>query len=413
MLPLTLRTSNLERRSPVLAFVALSMVFGFVSGMPAAVSAAEVRDIVLPIHRDHVDEVYWSDTYGAPRSGGRSHIGVDMMGPKMVPLVAVADGTVTWMRHDSSRGNNLEITDADGWSYHYVHINNDTPGTDDGANAFEYAFAPGIERGATVRAGQVVAYLGDSGNAEWTGSHLHFEISRPDGTPINPTASVDAARVRLNGMPEIDPAVLTPYTSLDSALDDVLTTLTPGSTEYDAQLELAYAMADAGLAGAVATYVDVDSRAAAIDRLYFAVFLRLPDFGGFQYWIDRDDLSQAGMADFFADSAEYRERYADLDFADFLDQLYLDVLGRNPDEGGKAYWLKRLADPADPVTRGTIVAFFTDSDELRELAALRSEIVALTALFEDRMPRQAEIDAWTRLRGTTGLVDAIEQQFVS
>ncbi|MEZ5341180.1 MAG: M23 family metallopeptidase [Acidimicrobiales bacterium] len=58
-----------------------------------------------------------------------------------------------------------------------------------------------MAKGATVKAGQVVAYLGDSGNAESTGAHLHFEITRPDGTNINPTPSVDAALDRLvNGV---------------------------------------------------------------------------------------------------------------------------------------------------------------------------------------------------------------------
>ena len=57
------------------------------------------------------------------------------MGAKLMPLVAAADGTVTFLRTDASgtSGNMVEITDDDGWSYWYMHVNNDTPGTDDGA----------------------------------------------------------------------------------------------------------------------------------------------------------------------------------------------------------------------------------------------------------------------------------------
>jgi murein DD-endopeptidase MepM/ murein hydrolase activator NlpD len=136
--------------------------------------------------------VTFTDTFGAPRSGGRTHQGIDLMGKKMTRLVAAADGTVTSLRHDNSglSGNALTITDAEGWRYIYIHLNNDTPGTDDGRNLFEHAFARGLTRGSKVNAGQLVGYLGDSGNAENTPPHLHFELHRPDGTVINPYRSL-------------------------------------------------------------------------------------------------------------------------------------------------------------------------------------------------------------------------------
>ena len=116
---------------------------------PAA--AATSRDITLPVPVDTVfggyggGGVYWSDTYGACRSGcSRSHQGVDMLGPKLTPLLAANDGYISWMRVDTLRGNNLVITDDDGWEYHYVHINNDSPGTDDAANPIEHAFSSRI-----------------------------------------------------------------------------------------------------------------------------------------------------------------------------------------------------------------------------------------------------------------------------
>lgn len=142
-----------------------------------------VRDLTFPVD----GKVTFADTFGAPRSGGRTHQGTDLMGAKMTPLVAAADGTVTALRHDSTglSGNSLTITDADGWQYVYIHINNDTPGTDDGVNLFQYAFVPGLAKGSKVTAGQRIAFMGDSGNAEDAGSHLHFELHQPDGTVIN------------------------------------------------------------------------------------------------------------------------------------------------------------------------------------------------------------------------------------
>jgi len=135
------------------------------------------------------------DTYGAPRSGGRQHAGQDLMGTKGTPLVAAVDGVVTRVRHDSTglSGNSLTIRGNDGWTYHYLHLNNDSPGTDDGLNAFEHAFAPGLAVNVRVTAGQLVAYLGDSGNAEDAGAHLHFEIHQPDGTVVNAYESLRAA----------------------------------------------------------------------------------------------------------------------------------------------------------------------------------------------------------------------------
>jgi hypothetical protein len=138
-----------------------------------------------------VGENHYTDTFGAPRSGGRSHHGVDIMAEKMTPVVAVADGTVGWMHN--TIGDDccaMALRHDDGWESWYIHLNNDTPGTDDQAG---YGFVEGLAPGVHVTAGQLIGWVGDSGNAEWSGSHLHFELHEPDGTVVNPTPHVDAA----------------------------------------------------------------------------------------------------------------------------------------------------------------------------------------------------------------------------
>ena len=153
----------------------------------------EFRHIVFPV-QEHVD---YTDTFGDCRDGcTRRHLGNDLIGQRLFHEVSTVDGTVTWMVQDASGtgGNWLEITDADGWHYNYGHINNDDPGTDDGANPPQWRFAPGITMGAHVHAGQFVAYMGDSGNAEDSVPHLHFEIRHPDHTAIDPYYSLRLAQ---------------------------------------------------------------------------------------------------------------------------------------------------------------------------------------------------------------------------
>ena len=187
----------------VLAVVLLTaaVAAGVAVAPPASAARGEqIRPITFPVQ----GRVTYRDDFGECRGGAgcpRSHEGNDLMGDKMTPLVAAADGVIDWIRVDDGTvisGNAVSIRDAEGWRYVYVHLNNDTPGTDDGRNPPEHRFAPGIVVGATVRAGQLVGWLGDSGNAEDSGAHLHFEIRMPDGrggtTAISPFTSLRSAQ---------------------------------------------------------------------------------------------------------------------------------------------------------------------------------------------------------------------------
>ncbi|HUP69126.1 MAG TPA: hypothetical protein VM142_04850 [Acidimicrobiales bacterium] len=138
----------------------------------------------------------FSDDFGDPRGDGRSHEGNDLMGQKMQHLLATVDGTIKLARIDSAglAGNMLTLVDDEGWRYNYIHLNNDSPGTDDNLNPPEFVFPAGIRAGVRVKAGQHLSFLGDSGNAEDTAPHLHFEIRRPDGTALNPWTSLRLAQ---------------------------------------------------------------------------------------------------------------------------------------------------------------------------------------------------------------------------
>jgi hypothetical protein len=173
------------------AFTAVIIAALFAQLFPAGVAgAAEVRKIVFPV----IGPVGFHNDFGAPRSGGRRHAGNDLMGRKMQRLVAAADGVISYVPHpEPSWGWAVFMRDADGYEYRYIHMNNDSPGTDNGRGGANWAYAPDVSRGMRVVRGQLLGWMGDSGNAEGTGAHLHFEIRRPDGTPLNPYQSLLAA----------------------------------------------------------------------------------------------------------------------------------------------------------------------------------------------------------------------------
>lgn len=129
--------------------------------------------------------VEFQDTWGARRSGGRRHRGTDILGERGTPIVAIADGIVTFMGIQRLSGYTVKVDHGDGWSSAYLHLNNDEPDADNGDGGAETAFAPWLVEGAHVRAGDVIGYLGDSGNAERTTPHLHFEL-KFDDEKINP-----------------------------------------------------------------------------------------------------------------------------------------------------------------------------------------------------------------------------------
>lgn len=163
----------------LIALVAVTVIFPSAPAVAAEEPPFEVR---FP---QETQVTVFASTFGARRSGGRRHHGVDLMAPKMTQVYAAADGYVARVETSSLAGRYIEIVHVAGWTTRYVHLNNDTPGTDDGDADWSLTLAPGVKIGAWVEAGQLIAWVGDSGNAEWTGSHTHFELAI-DGQVIDP-----------------------------------------------------------------------------------------------------------------------------------------------------------------------------------------------------------------------------------
>ncbi len=116
--------------------------------------------------------VVFTDTFGAPRSGGRSHQGVDMLAARGTPVVAIDEGTVSRMSTSSLGGITVWFRDAAGDEYYYAHLD---------------GWAPGQAEGQGVSGGALLGYVGSTGNASASAPHLHWEYHPGGGGAVNPT----------------------------------------------------------------------------------------------------------------------------------------------------------------------------------------------------------------------------------
>jgi hypothetical protein len=187
--------------------LALQISFPLFQTSTAHAAVNTVRPIVFPV----LGGGSYTDDFYSPRSGGIHHA-TDIISSKMREEVAAVDGTITnLVTPEADWGYSVTIRDDDGWNYRYIHMNDDTPGTNDGRGGEMNAYAPDVKVGNRVNAGQHLGYVGDSGYANGV-SHLHFEIFDGNGTYIDPFYSLNPA-TRLYSMNQgpIGPTEFLPY----------------------------------------------------------------------------------------------------------------------------------------------------------------------------------------------------------
>jgi murein DD-endopeptidase MepM/ murein hydrolase activator NlpD len=126
-----------------------------------------ITGFVFPVADPHT----FSSTFGAPRSGGRSHEGNDIFAPMGTPLLASERGVIDNMGTGTLGGIKLWVIGESGTQYYYAHL---------------IAYADGITDGTQVEAGEVIGYVGNTGNAITTPPHLHYEIHPEGGDAIDP-----------------------------------------------------------------------------------------------------------------------------------------------------------------------------------------------------------------------------------
>jgi peptidoglycan hydrolase-like protein with peptidoglycan-binding domain len=148
-------------------------------GLRAAPVPSANPPVTVRLQAEPVEPPCWfSDTWGAPRGSGRVHLGVDIIAATGQRVYAVSSGRITQVYRSSRSslsGNGLKLTRSDGTYFFYAHLSR---------------FASGIGAGTPVSAGQVIGYVGRTGNAATP--HLHFEVHPGGGSAVNPTQMVRA-----------------------------------------------------------------------------------------------------------------------------------------------------------------------------------------------------------------------------
>jgi murein DD-endopeptidase MepM/ murein hydrolase activator NlpD len=145
------------------------------------------RDLLVPVQG--IAREALSDTFDDARSAGRIHDAIDIMAPRNTPVVAVEDGRIAKLFTSDLGGLTIyQFDPTETYSYYYAHLDH---------------YAPGIKEGDRISRGQVIGYVGSTGNASPDGPHLHFAITRLgperrwwEGQAINPYPILSGERGR-------------------------------------------------------------------------------------------------------------------------------------------------------------------------------------------------------------------------
>ncbi len=153
--------------TPIVVMVAL---LGSWAAPGVAASLAVANDeFVLTFPQLDAETKFLSE-YGFAKPDGRTHRGVDLFANRGIPVVAGADGFVQKAQRGSRAGLYIVLTHRDGYETWYLHLG---------------SFAENIEVGDPVAVGDIIGYVGSTGNAAGTSPHTHFELHR-NGRPIDP-----------------------------------------------------------------------------------------------------------------------------------------------------------------------------------------------------------------------------------
>jgi len=174
----------------------LRITFALLVTLVLAASAAaaprkQTPRLIFPV----VGTVAYTDDFGDARAGGR-HEGNDILAARHAPAVAVEAGKVEFWTTSAQAGCMLYLRGASGTTYLYIHLNNDLTSRNDnrGQCVAGTAYAPGLKSGMRVAAGELIGFVGDSGDANGIHPHLHFEVHPNGGAAVDPYSFLQKAQ---------------------------------------------------------------------------------------------------------------------------------------------------------------------------------------------------------------------------
>jgi hypothetical protein len=173
-----------RHRTTARAVLFLAATIGLVAGTAAAYAAMSgppPEHIIFPV----VGPVKYTNDFGSARGQG-AHQGNDLMAAKRSPAVAAESGKVKYWTTSGAAGCMLYLYGDSGTTYYYIHLNNDLTLRNDNRGKCVKGVAYAVKSGAKVAAGQQIAYVGDSGDANGGSSHLHFELHPNGGRAVSP-----------------------------------------------------------------------------------------------------------------------------------------------------------------------------------------------------------------------------------
>jgi hypothetical protein len=218
-----MRRHRTTGRGVLLLFLVLGFAVPASGGVP---KKGTVPTLIFPV----AGPTTYIDDFGQARPGG-PHQGNDLLATKKTPVVAVEAGKVKFWTTSASAGCMLYLYGDSGTSYDYIHLNNDlTTGNDNRGKCVPgVAYARGLKDGAKVNAGQLLGYVGDSGDADGAHAHLHFEVHPGGGAAVSPFPYLQTAQRLLfyakTGTPFTLALTGTIVTATDTSLTLKLSTL--------------------------------------------------------------------------------------------------------------------------------------------------------------------------------------------
>jgi peptidoglycan LD-endopeptidase LytH len=142
--------------------------------LPSDTAYFRAHPLMVPV--EGVEPSALTDTFHEARSGGRIHMATDIMAMRGTPVLAAAPGRIIKLATGGAGGITIYIADASGrYLEYYAHL---------------MGYAPNVKEGLAVQEGEVLGFVGTTGNASPDAPHLHFQVMRADanywnGTPLD------------------------------------------------------------------------------------------------------------------------------------------------------------------------------------------------------------------------------------